>query len=641
MSKQIRLLILMWLFVSYSHASGQMTVQGIVMDWGMNPAPVHDVQVEITYLADTSMTYSTWTDAEGRYILNINTGILETQDQTPGAFTLYQNYPNPFNPSTVILYEIPEPARVSVIIYNILGKRMKTLFEGFQDGRTGVLVWDGTDESGEGAAAGIYLYCLKAGGVSLFKKMLLLDGHNMDAGLLNIKPQVPVKDAEEDKKANAPNEYLFSISGNNVETILDTLVITADMEKNASVYRTIMDIDGNVYRIIRIGRQWWMEENLRVTHYLNGDPIPQVPDTVEWRGLQNGAYCHYGNDSGYVATYGRLYNGHAVQDARSIAPDGWHVPGDEEWKEMEMVIGMTQQEANQEGWRGNHDEGGKLKEAGTAHWQSPNLGATNESGFTALPGGLRTDTYGDFGMQMSAAFWTSTGEDSLTAWQRTLHYNNTNVYRYHENKYNGYSIRCVKGPNIIRLISPEKEAVVTTRRPLFDWTDAGYAVTYELRVDNQYSFSSPEIVDSTLTVSEYSPPVPLLLDSYYWKARGKDHEGNWGAWSGVWHFTIDMQAPGAPELLYPENDSYIFENLPTFDWTDVQDAAKYELWVDDDPEFGSPIIQQSALAFSTYTAPSVLTDYVSYYWKVRCRDDAGNWGIWSDLFVFVIASQQG
>ena len=151
---------------------------------------------------------------------------------------------------------------------------------------------------------------------------------------------------------------------------------------------SVTDIDGNVYKTIKIGDQLWMAENLKVTRYNNEDSIPHITDPGMWAELNSGAYSIYENDTNNVSIYGLLYNWHAVTDNRKIAPVGWHVPTDDEWKELEMYLGMSQSDADDVGWRGT-DEGGKLKETGTAHWISPNTGATNESGFTALPSGNR------------------------------------------------------------------------------------------------------------------------------------------------------------------------------------------------------------------------------------------------------------
>jgi len=206
---------------------------------------------------------------------------------------------------------------------------------------------------------------------------------------------------------------------------------------------TVTDIDGNIYQTIKIGDQWWMMENLKVTHYRNGDPIPHVTDQDTWEGLTTGAYCEYDNDPGNMATYGRLYNWYAVDDSCNIAPAGWHVPTDSEWKQLEIYLGMSQTEADVSGWRGT-DEGGKLKEVGTTHWASPNTGATNESGFTALPGGCRLGNGFYINMGDYASFWSSTEYSGYYAWYRYLSNLDSQVYRHYYNKRRGYSIRCVR-----------------------------------------------------------------------------------------------------------------------------------------------------------------------------------------------------
>jgi uncharacterized protein (TIGR02145 family) len=207
--------------------------------------------------------------------------------------------------------------------------------------------------------------------------------------------------------------------------------------------RTVTDIDGNVYRIVKIGDQWWIAGNLKVTHYRNGDPISNVTDGGDWSGLTSGAYCDYDNDSDTAEIYGRLYNWYAVNDSRSIAPEGWHVPTDEEWKQLEMYLGMSQATADATGPRGT-DEGGKLREAGTTHWNPPNTGATNETGFSALPGGYRYAN-GDFNsMGINATCWSSKESYSLGAWYRSLSHISSQVYRNYTNKRGGFSVRCVR-----------------------------------------------------------------------------------------------------------------------------------------------------------------------------------------------------
>jgi uncharacterized protein (TIGR02145 family) len=206
---------------------------------------------------------------------------------------------------------------------------------------------------------------------------------------------------------------------------------------------TVTDYDGNTYLTVKIGNQCWMAQSLKVTHYSNGDPIPNVTDGGEWVGLSTGAYCEYDNNPGNVETYGRLYNWYAVDDSRSIAPSGWHVPSDAEWKELEMYLGMSQVEADGYSWRGT-DEGGKLKEAGTTHWNPPNTGATNESGFTALACGYRYHEGSFLDLGNMVIYWCSTEYDSDFAWLRGLDYTYSQVYRVYYQEISGFSVRCVQ-----------------------------------------------------------------------------------------------------------------------------------------------------------------------------------------------------
>lgn len=210
----------------------------------------------------------------------------------------------------------------------------------------------------------------------------------------------------------------------------------------------VTDIDGNTYPTVQIGDQCWMAENLKVTRYRHGSAIPNVTDDSDWINLTSGAYCNYDNDIDNVATYGRLYNWYAVDDSRGIAPEGWHVPSDEEWKQLEMHLGMSQSEADDTGWRGT-DEGGKLKATGTIEggdglWYSPNTGATNESGFSAVSAAYRV-TNGQFAnMGLVTGFWSSSEYNIDEAWVRALN-TGSQIGRYNDSlKEWGLSVRCVK-----------------------------------------------------------------------------------------------------------------------------------------------------------------------------------------------------
>lgn len=247
------------------------------------------------------------------------------------------------------------------------------------------------------------------------------------------------------KHGPAPNPLQSGdVNGSTTVNALDITYLINFLYKHGPAPNCGMatDIDGNIYQTLKIGNQVWMMENLKVTHYRNGDPIPNVPDSAAWVGLSTGAYCEYDNDANNVTIYGRLYNWYAEDDSRNIAPAGWHLPSDAEWKDLEIYLGMSLFEADAMGWRGT-DEGGKLKEADLAHWFHPNTGATNESGFTALPAGFRL--YGYYtNLTRSAYFWTSTEYNGNDAWCHYLAYNSSLVGRYELYKTFGFSIRCIK-----------------------------------------------------------------------------------------------------------------------------------------------------------------------------------------------------
>jgi len=179
-----------------------------------------------------------------------------------------------------------------------------------------------------------------------------------------------------------------------------------------------------------------MAENLKVTTYRNGEAIPNVTGNTEWAGLNTGAYCAYNNDNSNIDTYGFLYNWYAVEDSRNIAPDGWHVSTDDDWKTLEIYLGMSQSEADTTDYRGTN-EGIKLK--CKSGWYN-NGNGTNESGFTALPSGYRSAFSGNYGaMGEWAIFWTS-----INNIDRFLHYTHSDVGRNYGSKRGGFSVRCIK-----------------------------------------------------------------------------------------------------------------------------------------------------------------------------------------------------
>ncbi len=203
----------------------------------------------------------------------------------------------------------------------------------------------------------------------------------------------------------------------------------------------IADVEGNVYSTVTIGQQRWMSENLRTTHYANGDPIPYEPNN--WSSAQSGIWTTYNNDANYNALYGKLYNWYVVMDPRGACPAGWHVPSDGEWQELELNLGMTDAEVQIVGSRGaDVNAGGKLKS--TVLWNTPNSGANDSTGFHAQAGGVRSTNPNFSSIGTLGSWWSLSELNSNDAWRRTLFFDNAYVNRSSMPKWMGISIRCVE-----------------------------------------------------------------------------------------------------------------------------------------------------------------------------------------------------
>ena len=197
-----------------------------------------------------------------------------------------------------------------------------------------------------------------------------------------------------------------------------------------------VDIDGNSYPVVKIGSMLWTGKNLDVAHYRNGDSIPEIKDSSAWSTLTTGAWCYNENKADNGKTYGKLYNWYAVNDPRGLAPKGWHVATNAEWSELVSLLGGAQ------------EAGGAMK--ATVHWNEPNDGASNKSGFTALPAGARRDSDGKF--MVPGEFnrlWSSTELTTKTVGVSALGYFDAALRQGKVGKNNGFSVRCVKDPDSI------------------------------------------------------------------------------------------------------------------------------------------------------------------------------------------------
>ncbi len=200
---------------------------------------------------------------------------------------------------------------------------------------------------------------------------------------------------------------------------------------------TITDFDGNIYNTVLIGEQCWMKENLITTHFNNGIPVENITDYFDWFSNIIGAYSWYNNDISWKECYGALYNWYAVNSANGICPIGWHVPTDDEFTALTDYLG------------GTNLAGGKMKSMRATpephpRWESPNTEATNESNWSAYPGGYRVSLGSFYDLGSHGYWWSSTENSSTTAWYRYMYHSSSSVFRYSYTKNGGLSIRCLR-----------------------------------------------------------------------------------------------------------------------------------------------------------------------------------------------------
>ena len=242
----------------------------------------------------------------------------------------------------------------------------------------------------------------------------------------------------------AQTNMIIRTTDGNIHSYSISIIDSVFYEEGLPNCGIVTDIDGNEYPTVIIGTQCWMAEDLKVTHYPNGDTIPNVTDDTDWGNLADDntsdAYCFYNNDN--TTDYGALYTYAAsigddwtkdLVENQGVCPNGWHLPTDAEWTTLTNYLG------------GEIIAGGKMKEIGTTHWNSPNTGADNSSGFSALPSGYRINGSGTFyRLGDRSHWWSATEGNSFYAYIRYMSYDNAEVKRTNINKALGYSVRCVR-----------------------------------------------------------------------------------------------------------------------------------------------------------------------------------------------------
>lgn len=232
-------------------------------------------------------------------------------------------------------------------------------------------------------------------------------------------------------------KFRFSLSIKLITVLLMLSFLTGCEKDLFSPAGTVTDIDGNIYEVIKIETQYWFGENLKTTRYNDGSAIPYVNDGFLWTYLTTDAFSYYDASEYNQHAYGNLYNWYAVKTGK-LCPTGWHVPSSDEWAVLESFLG------------GSYDAGGRLKEAGTSHWDEPNYGAINSSGFSALPAGAFSVVWlsGDLsvfdGIGYFTGFWSSSEADSQTAYVKSLSSDNHVLGSGYDLKFSGLSVRCLK-----------------------------------------------------------------------------------------------------------------------------------------------------------------------------------------------------
>jgi uncharacterized protein (TIGR02145 family) len=204
-----------------------------------------------------------------------------------------------------------------------------------------------------------------------------------------------------------------------------------------------LDYNGHTYTLVGIGDRCWFAENLTTATFANGDSIANISNSKQWKDLTTGAWAHYGNENANERAYGKLYNWHAVGAGQGLCPNGWHVPYQREWYAMLNFIDATANDPEAISFIG-WNAGGRMKTKGTRHWQSPNLGATNESGFSALPGGQLGHQLNFEDINVKAHWWSASERNRNEAWYYAV--TSYSVYPMKESaaKFRGFSVRCVK-----------------------------------------------------------------------------------------------------------------------------------------------------------------------------------------------------
>jgi uncharacterized protein (TIGR02145 family) len=384
----------------------------------------------------TKGTSLTLNGSDKLHLTSLTTGINNTEYSQTSDLKIY---PNPMSDNATIEINPPFAGDAVISVCEITGKPVAQIQSYLDKGRQ--------EFRFSGINSGLYLIIVKGAGYQLSGKLLCNGNSNgrisIEKVSTNIQSVIEKKSLMNVKGTLATVDMEYStgdrlkLTGSSDKFITIIVDIPTTSKLVTFTFIACTDGDGNNYPVIQIGTGKgspliWMAENLKTTKFKNGTTIiPNVPGSDEWGALSTPAYCWNNNVAGYKDTYGALYNWYAVSTG-NLCPSGWHVPSDAEWTSYTEFLG---------------DEsvaGGKLKETGTAHWVSPNVEASNETGFTALPGGYRDSNGGFNYIGYYSKLWSGTEGGATFSWSRYISNSNSNLTRTTFDKKAGLSVRCIK-----------------------------------------------------------------------------------------------------------------------------------------------------------------------------------------------------
>ena len=365
------------------------------------------------------------------------TGIATTNPESGSGITFS---PNPMREESVINFNQKGPGKTLISVFDMAGREILRKEQDLGTGEHSFRI--------SGLKAGLYMVRVTAGEESFNGKLICSSARVVNAGIEYIS-SVSSNTKDKASKGSSALVSMHYSYGDRLKFIgvsgkyrtLVVIVPESDTEIKFS-FHACTDADNNGYAVVEIGKQVWMAENLKTTKYNDGTPIPIVQDKSAWLNLDMNygiGYCWYDNDPDkYKNRYGALYNAWAIYggpfNAKNVCPVGWHVPEEQEFYELSLYL-----DSDSELGQYSDIAGGKLKSTGTAYWESPNTGATNEVGFTAFPGGNR-NVFGEFTGEGKYGVWWS--DKGLACY--SMQYNSTTVHFSEGGNEYGRSVRCVK-----------------------------------------------------------------------------------------------------------------------------------------------------------------------------------------------------